>query len=486
MDVLLSWPQLVHLDDVAADGTPSSWIQVAKTGTFKSSRYGQFSITRQDLAQMIVNQPAAPTRLPIDYDHLSMDPKKPGDGIAAGWITDLELRDDGDTLWAKVEWTPDGAKRVQAKEYQFVSPSFMKGAKSKADGKEIGTALLAAAVTNHPFLDGMAALALNADQIGQFALDLSDIAPPMETNLDTTSVNDELKSAFDIKLEGAAAAGDKKPNPFAKAAAPVAPQADQPKPNPFAKAPAAPAAKPPAAAAPADKQSAVKPPQNTQTPSGPGGQNPNDPNAPQPKAPGPGEAVGTQQTTPSNSGALPSLQVQGLRPGQRVMVKPDFVTVPQHVGMAFEVAQVVGEGDDAFAALRGPDGTVYRWFRSTELMPSMVNVSPKEPMPPTNSLLPNDAMGVPGAGAEGTPAEEAAETPGQEAAEPPDENPQDGTPNSAEDVTKPGPRTVRRTNSRRLSFRPMYRQRYPRKCIWLRFGWLSLPGRSSRRWRSRR
>ena len=28
--------------------------------------------------------PKAPTELPIDYDHLSMDPQKPGDGIAAG------------------------------------------------------------------------------------------------------------------------------------------------------------------------------------------------------------------------------------------------------------------------------------------------------------------------------------------------------------------------------------------------------------------
>ena len=57
------------------------------TGSFQSNRYGKFSITNVDLSQMLQNfnevTPRAPTQLPIDYDHLSMDPKKPGDGIPA-------------------------------------------------------------------------------------------------------------------------------------------------------------------------------------------------------------------------------------------------------------------------------------------------------------------------------------------------------------------------------------------------------------------
>lgn len=157
-----------------------SWIQLAKTGQWKSKRYGTFAITKDDLSQMYHNfnevTPTAPTELPIDYDHMSMDPKKPGDGIAAGWMKKLELRKDGQELWAEVEWTPGGATKVDAKEYRFVSPSFVKNHTHK-DGTKIGTTLLAAAITNHPFLEGMSALTLyNFSSMGDIALNATDEA----------------------------------------------------------------------------------------------------------------------------------------------------------------------------------------------------------------------------------------------------------------------------------------------------------------------
>src|SRR5687768_9739395 len=90
--LVLSFPSLLNLTGTTADrdGTLRSWIQLARTGSFQSHRYGKFSITREDLAQMAHNfnevTPRAPTQLPIDFDHLSMDPKHPGDGKAAGWL----------------------------------------------------------------------------------------------------------------------------------------------------------------------------------------------------------------------------------------------------------------------------------------------------------------------------------------------------------------------------------------------------------------
>ncbi len=173
--VILSWPTL--LSGPAAekgDAVPRSWIQIARTGEFTSNRYGKFSITRDDLAQMLHNfnnvTPKAPTELPIDYDHLSMDPKKPGDGIAAGWMKKLELRNNGDELWAEVEWTEDGAERIRKKEYRFISPSFVKDHVHK-DGRKIGTTLIASALTCHPFLEGMSALTLYSfSAMGDLAL----------------------------------------------------------------------------------------------------------------------------------------------------------------------------------------------------------------------------------------------------------------------------------------------------------------------------
>ena len=159
---------LAPLSLTAADTPPRSWIQLAKTGKFKSKRYGEFSITRDDLKTMLHNfkhvTPLAPTELPVDFDHLSMEAAKPGDGIAAGWFKNLELRGSGDELWGEVEWTTDAATKIRNKEYRYVSPSFVKNHEHK-DGTKIGTTLLAAAITNHPFLEGMAALTLCADDL---------------------------------------------------------------------------------------------------------------------------------------------------------------------------------------------------------------------------------------------------------------------------------------------------------------------------------
>ena len=191
---LLAFPSVLHpmLMSFATDTTPaSSWIQFARTGSFVSNRYGRFGITRADLSQMKWNfdnvTPAAPTELPIDLDHLSMDPKKPLDGMAVGWVKELELRAEGDELWGKVSWTPTGAELIRSGSYQFFSPSFAKDHVHK-NGKRIGTTLLSGALTNHPFLESMSAVTLyNKDVVGQLALS-ADFFPhlselPLETDM---------------------------------------------------------------------------------------------------------------------------------------------------------------------------------------------------------------------------------------------------------------------------------------------------------------
>lgn len=143
----------------------TTWIQLIRCGDFVSERYGKFAITSNDLRTMISNfrdvTPIPPTQLPIDYDHLSMDPKAPGDGKAAGWIQDLQLRNADRELWARVEFTEPAAQAIRAKEYRFVSPSFVRDYVAK-NGAKVGATLLAAAVTNLPFLEGMAAMTLSA------------------------------------------------------------------------------------------------------------------------------------------------------------------------------------------------------------------------------------------------------------------------------------------------------------------------------------
>lgn len=154
-----------------ADGDPKSqapfvdgdWTQLAKSGTFYSPVYGQIDLEPTDLETMFRNfktrTPVAPTRLPIDYDHLSDEPKKPGDGQAAGWINDLKLAPDADgkaALWMKPSWTRDAAKLIAEGKYAGISPFFVTDFLDKLSGKKIGPTLRAAALTNRPFLEGMA------------------------------------------------------------------------------------------------------------------------------------------------------------------------------------------------------------------------------------------------------------------------------------------------------------------------------------------
>jgi hypothetical protein len=179
--LLLTFPSLIRLADSGSDSRLRSWIQVARTGSFVSKRYGTFSITKTDLTDMLRNfnevTPKAPTELPVDFDHLSMDPKKPGDGIAAGWFKGLEVRGEGDELWGDVEWTPRAAEAIRNREYRFVSPSFVKDHTDKT-GEKIGTTLLAAAITNHPFLENMQALTLyNFSAMGDLAITAPATAP---------------------------------------------------------------------------------------------------------------------------------------------------------------------------------------------------------------------------------------------------------------------------------------------------------------------
>ena len=164
------------VDLSAGTDKKDSWVQLFKTGKFWDSRYGTFSITRQDLAQIRDNfelglkssGESAPVNLPMDYNHGTSKPETPEKGMAAGWIRAVELRKDGAELWAQVEWTPRAAELIAAKEYQFVSPTFAYDY-THSNGKDLGTTLLAAAITNRPVLEGMSPLTL-----GKYAVKLSD------------------------------------------------------------------------------------------------------------------------------------------------------------------------------------------------------------------------------------------------------------------------------------------------------------------------
>jgi phage I-like protein len=97
---------------------------------------------------------AAARPLPIDYDHamdLALGARVGAPAPAAGWIVDVELRDDG--IWGTVEWTDSGGRAVASREYRFISPVF--------DHAKDGTVLRIshAGLTNNPNFTTLVAVA---------------------------------------------------------------------------------------------------------------------------------------------------------------------------------------------------------------------------------------------------------------------------------------------------------------------------------------
>ncbi len=85
------------------------------------------------------------TDMVVDYDHQSFavfSGEKTVSAKAAGWVRQLEARDDG--IWANIEWTKAAAEAIEAKEYRYLSPVIPHG----KDGQV--RMILSVALTNVP------------------------------------------------------------------------------------------------------------------------------------------------------------------------------------------------------------------------------------------------------------------------------------------------------------------------------------------------
>lgn len=78
--------------------------------------------------------------LVIDYEHQSLQGRQ---APAAGWIKDLEARNDG--LWARVEWTAQAREYLHNREYRYFSPVLQLDPESRKP-----VALMQVGLTNVP------------------------------------------------------------------------------------------------------------------------------------------------------------------------------------------------------------------------------------------------------------------------------------------------------------------------------------------------
>lgn len=138
------------ISELAASGTGSAavpeWVHLLPAGA-STLRDGRKCILAN--AEAVIAQfHADAVDLPIDYEHQADQPEgRPNGPVpAAGWIKELAARPDG--LWGRVEWTATAARMIAAKEYRYLSPSFMIEAASTEVQKLCGAGLV-----HHPALE---------------------------------------------------------------------------------------------------------------------------------------------------------------------------------------------------------------------------------------------------------------------------------------------------------------------------------------------
>jgi len=105
-------------------GQAPEWVHLIPAGVF-FGRDGRGPWHLSDPEGFIerTNDYQAGADIQFDYEHQSDLTEKNGrPAPAAGWIKELESREDG--IWGRVEWTPKAAAMIADKEYRYASPVF--------------------------------------------------------------------------------------------------------------------------------------------------------------------------------------------------------------------------------------------------------------------------------------------------------------------------------------------------------------------------
>lgn len=124
------------------DGAPE-WVHLLTLGVIRGRDGREWKVT--DPQAVVAASAARGLDAVIDYEHQTDLAEKNGQPApAAGWIKEFQVRADG--IWGRVDWTAQGAERIRAKEYRYLSPTFV----HRKSGEVV--AILRAALTNAPDL----------------------------------------------------------------------------------------------------------------------------------------------------------------------------------------------------------------------------------------------------------------------------------------------------------------------------------------------
>src|SRR6187455_542233 len=153
-------PELSHyFNDFQIINLPPN-VQILRTGTFNYVDFfgdtEEIEIDSSDFASMVENFKNKVRKIDI-----ALDQAHDIDGPASGWIKNLYTTNSDTELWAEIEFTEPGKKRIANKEYRYLSAEFAFDYQDSETLKTFGPTILGVALTNRPFIKGMQPLTLN-------------------------------------------------------------------------------------------------------------------------------------------------------------------------------------------------------------------------------------------------------------------------------------------------------------------------------------
>jgi phage I-like protein len=132
------------------------WIHASPKGEFKHPVYGEVAIDDERIARFVRNfeNNVFGQDVPIYYEHFGMDQAK---GMkAAGWINEMEQRDDG--MWWKVKFSEQATAEIKAGEWRYFSPEWYNewtDPETQVTHKDVA---VGGALVNQPFYKNMVPL----------------------------------------------------------------------------------------------------------------------------------------------------------------------------------------------------------------------------------------------------------------------------------------------------------------------------------------
>ena len=136
----------------------SAPFEVLRVGRTVHPAFGETNITEADLDNAVAvfeGMKAKGAELPVDWEHSFAEG---GESRAAGWIADLFRK--GKSLMARVKWNARARQDIESGEYRYISAEFNEDWADES-GRKHGFTLLAAGLTNRPFLRGMGPVQLS-------------------------------------------------------------------------------------------------------------------------------------------------------------------------------------------------------------------------------------------------------------------------------------------------------------------------------------